>query len=358
MQQPLTFCSTRSNAGLFSAFCLSEIENVAQNPMMPPLEVAPDFSRQAAYSTVGGTSTLTGTAHRRSIVSNAVKLDISSRIATNRHIKMLKIRFTDKRREPMWVADKSFAIGAAEDSQLVIDDPYVESQHAKIIYANNTYLLHDLGSTSGTYVNDQRITQKTLQNGDRIKVGQVELEVLDPLRPENQQEWCLVACSSWLAGQEFPIRSRSNQDVIKVGRASHCDLIFAGTHLSREHAVLEVKEGCIQVRDLNSANGTFINDVRVSEGVVYSGDQLRLDVYSFRVFGPGARSTPPPRSNDYDEETKIRRKGMAVKGEPVTDIDEGPKRWKTRPTSPGNRVDTPPVKDSFPYRPRLSAPFW
>lgn len=260
---------------------------------------------------------------------------------------MLKIRFTDQRRGPAWVADKSFAIGGAHDNQLVIEDPTVDEHHAKIIYANSQFLLQDLGGPQGIFVNDQRVTQKTIHNGDKVRIGGVELEILDPARPENQPEWCLVACSSWLAGQEFPVRARERSNEVKIGRASHCDMIFAGTHLSREHAQLTINSDGIFVRDLNSANGTFINDVRIAEGLAYSGDQLRLDVYSFRLYGPGTR--PASFLPMHDEATNIRRPPPREPPEPADESSEnGPKRWKTRPTSPGNRSDSGSPKDQYP----------
>lgn len=269
---------------------------------------------------------------------------------------MLKIRFTDQRSEPVWVVDKSFTIGGAPDNQLVIDDPTVAPKHARIIYANNQYSLQDLGSAEGVFVNDQRVTQKTIQNGDRVKIGNVELEALDPTRPENQPEWCLVACSSWLAGQEFPIRSRAHDNQVKIGRANHCDMIFAGTHLSREHARLTISNDRVQVHDLNSANGTFINDLRITEGVAYSGDQLRLDVYSFRLYGPGIR--PAVASSVYDEATQIRRPTRIIlEQQPEPPAPAGTKRWKTRPTSPGNRADESAIKEQHPLAVKVISAF-
>lgn len=258
---------------------------------------------------------------------------------------MLKIRFTDQPREPVWVVDKTFTIGSAVDNQLVIDDPEIVQHHAKIFYANGHFLLQDLDSPEGIFVNSHRVTQKTIHNGDQIKIGGVELEVLDPTCPENQPEWCLVACSSWLAGQEFPIRTCEQSNQVRIGRASHCDMIFAGTHLSREHALLTVSNDCIHVRDLNSANGTFINDLRIAEGVVYSGDQLRLDVYSFRVYGPGTRPLTPSLT---DEDATQIRHPLPLSEEHVEPLcEESPKRWKTRPTSPGNRTEHDSPKDQY-----------
>lgn len=246
------------------------------------------------------------------------------------------------------MVDKSFTIGGADDNQLVIDDPAVDQYHARILYANSQYLLQDLGGPEGIFVNDQRVTQKAIHNGDRIKIGGVELEVLDPARPENQPEWCLVACSSWLAGQDFPIQPRERSNEVKIGRANHCDMIIAGTHLSREHAQLTINRDSILVRDLDSATGTFINDVRIAEGVAYPGDHVRLDVYNFRLYGPGVRPLAPDYSPAHDAATQIHRPLSAPEEHAETPSEDGPKRWKTRPTSPGNRTDQHSPKDRYP----------
>lgn len=253
---------------------------------------------------------------------------------------MLKIRFSDQSRAPVWVVDKSFAVGSARDNDLVLEDPSVHPQHARLQWINGAYGLHDLGSPAGTFVNGQRITQKNLQNGDAVRIGDVTLEILDPSLPGNQTDWTLIAASSWLAGQEFPILARTQSPEVKIGRSSHCDLIFPGTHLSREHALLTLSSASVQVRDLGSANGTFINDVRITEGTLYSGDQLRLDVYSFRVYGPGHRPIQAPEV-PLQEQTTTLRAAPAKKPTPELDSTGRPKQWKTRPTSPGNRLESP-----------------
>lgn len=249
--------------------------------------------------------------------------------------RMLKLHFSDQSRNPIWMMDKSFSIGSAPDNDLVITDPLVSPMHARLQVINGVYTLQDLGSQTGTFVNGQRTVQKPVQHGDTVRIGNAVMEVRNPTMPGSQSHWTLVASSSWLAGQEFPLPSGNAQ--IKVGRASHCGLIFPGTHLSREHALLTLSEQCVQVKDLGSANGTFINDERISEGTLYSGDLLRLDVYSFRIFGPGIR----PTKSRMDEATRLRPVPDINKTIPDTEPPVSPKRWKTRPTSPGNRSEIP-----------------
>lgn len=250
---------------------------------------------------------------------------------------MLKLLFKDQRSEPIWVVDKSFAIGSADDNQLVINDSSVNLQHARIVRSDASYSLRDLGSGEGVYVNNQRINKKPLVNGDVIRVGRVELVVIDPFVDGNQTDWSLIACSSWLSGQEFKIPPSANEDGIKIGRSSHCDIIFPGTHLSREHIQLRINGDHLQVKDLGSANGTFINDLRIDEGLLYPGDKLRLDVYNFKVFGPGFKSVNgATNAGRHVPEPRSIRPPNIDWHDAATSSDE-PRNWKTRPTSPGNR---------------------
>lgn len=243
---------------------------------------------------------------------------------------MLKLQFKDQRSDPIWVVDKSFALGSADDNQLVINDSSVSLQHARIVWNDSRYTLRDLGSTEGVYINNQRINKKPINNGDTIRLGHVELLVVDPSVEGKQTHWSLIACSSWLSGQEFAIPGKAEAG-IKIGRSSHCDIIFPGTHLSREHIELRIDGDHLTVKDLGSANGTFINDVRVNEGTLYSGDKLRLDVYSFKVFGPGLRANAKT-ARDAAQQTRAPDKSLNIAASSA-------KNWKTRPTSPGNRCE-------------------
>lgn len=248
---------------------------------------------------------------------------------------MLKLQFKDQRSDPIWVVDKSFALGSADDNQLVIDDSSVSLQHARISCNDSRYTLRDLGSSEGVYVNNQRINKKPISNGDTIRIGRVELLVVDPFIGGNQKAWSLIACSSWLSGQEFVVPTKASETGVKVGRSSHCDIIFPGTHLSREHVELRINGDHLLVKDLASANGTFINDVRVSEGVLYPGDKLRLDVYNFKVFGPGVQPTVNNEHKTVRAASLVPEQGSIN----LASASAGSKHWKTRPTSPGNRTD-------------------
>jgi hypothetical protein len=71
-----------------------------------------------------------------------------------------------------------------ENADVVLDDPEVSRQHARITWNLERLELSDLGSANGTFVNGQRIAAThELENGDVVKLGQVTLAIeLPPAR--------------------------------------------------------------------------------------------------------------------------------------------------------------------------------
>jgi len=72
----------------------------------------------------------------------------------------------------------SMVMGRAPECELMLDDTYVSQQHARLFGKNGSWYVEDLGSTNGTFVNEQRLAAPAMvQPGDRIRVGQTVLEL-------------------------------------------------------------------------------------------------------------------------------------------------------------------------------------
>lgn len=69
-------------------------------------------------------------------------------------------------------------IGRAAGCQITLDDTYISQLHAKVSPGENGVIIEDLGSTNGTYVNQQRLTTPALgAAGDRVQLGGIVMEL-------------------------------------------------------------------------------------------------------------------------------------------------------------------------------------
>jgi diguanylate cyclase (GGDEF)-like protein len=62
-------------------------------------------------------------------------------------------------------------IGRGSEVDITIDRDSVSRRHAKIVQTGSQYAIIDLGSTNGTYVNDEPVSERTLRDGDLVKIG-------------------------------------------------------------------------------------------------------------------------------------------------------------------------------------------
>lgn len=74
--------------------------------------------------------------------------------------------------------DGAVVVGRSEQADVLLDDPYASEFHMRFTPQGDRLLLHDLGSTNGTYVNGRRVTNAvTLNKGDAVQVGRTVMEV-------------------------------------------------------------------------------------------------------------------------------------------------------------------------------------
>ncbi len=70
-------------------------------------------------------------------------------------------------------------IGRNRQNQMVLPSPSVSNFHAKIYFEDGRYMLEDLNSTNGTFINGVMVDKKSLQPGDEISISQTVLVVSD-----------------------------------------------------------------------------------------------------------------------------------------------------------------------------------
>jgi len=87
----------------------------------------------------------------------------------------LILRFDERELTECAVGVHPVTIGRLPDNLLVIDNPAVSGRHARVYKEGNHYVLEDLKSTNGTFVNDKPVARHTLLEGDVIVVGKHNL---------------------------------------------------------------------------------------------------------------------------------------------------------------------------------------
>ena len=76
--------------------------------------------------------------------------------------------------QPTPLRGERITVGRTSENDIQLDDPSISSHHASFQLRDGQYVLKDLGSTNGTEVNGQRITETVLGNNDRLRFGTIE----------------------------------------------------------------------------------------------------------------------------------------------------------------------------------------
>jgi hypothetical protein len=76
------------------------------------------------------------------------------------------------------LTDQQITVGRANDATLVLNDDYASSRHARLFPQDGQWVVEDLGSTNGTYLDRQKVTQPTpVPVGVPIRIGKTVLEL-------------------------------------------------------------------------------------------------------------------------------------------------------------------------------------
>lgn len=172
-------------------------------------------------------------------------------------------------------------IGRHPRCNLVLNDPLVSSHHAIIQYTPQGYLLTDLNSESGTFVNGQPIKQVILRGGERLQIGGAELLFVAASMPAVPY---IRAYLSVMAGnQEFARYTVAPGTIL--GRYPGCPVDLRSDALvSLRHARLDYRDGQWIITDLGSKNGTYVNGQRVHQRILTPGDVIQIGNTRMRFY--------------------------------------------------------------------------
>jgi len=148
-------------------------------------------------------------------------------------------------------------IGRDNTNDIIINEPGVSRNHAIIsVLDNGAYEVKDLGSSNGTFVNGQRITQQVIFPGDKLHVASCMVDWQSGLMSSSAKK-----TDSIIEEDAFAKIKKT----IRIGSSEDNDLVLENAFVSAHHAKISLlKNGQYYLQDMGSSNGCFVNGARIN----------------------------------------------------------------------------------------------
>jgi Nif-specific regulatory protein len=137
--------------------------------------------------------------------------------------------FEEKKTFFLNLEEEFFSIGRVGDNHLAIPFGSVSRHHCQIHFEDDKFIIIDLGSHNGTFVNDEQIAEKALKHGDQIRVGNTRLMFLTG--EEDEEKAFSAAFDNGALNTRTDIRLSPESDfsrsmpaldsLVKIGKALH-----------------------------------------------------------------------------------------------------------------------------------------
>jgi predicted component of type VI protein secretion system len=95
-----------------------------------------------------------------------------------RHPREIVVHHPTGQPEVVPLNGSAVTLGRSTVASVVVDDVYVSDEHAQVMPLDDGWVVRDLGSTNGTFLNGAKVTQPTaLAAGDHLRIGKTRIEV-------------------------------------------------------------------------------------------------------------------------------------------------------------------------------------
>ena len=206
---------------------------------------------------------------------------------------VMKLVFPHKEHKDFELIGDNFSIGSSEDATIQIEAVGMCENHATIIKDGDDFSVKvdnpaAMVSVNGRLVKDSR----EVREGDLIIMSQVHCKIVAEKveAPDDNRtrirmalpKFVLRGVSGVYFGKTFPLRGKTS-----LGRHSDNDIFINVDGISRKHAVISIVADGLEIEDLGSSNGTFVNGDKITKQAIKIGDEIKLDNIRFLIQSPG-----------------------------------------------------------------------
>ena len=226
-----------------------------------------------------------------------------------------------------------YTIGRAEENTVRLTERNISRRHSRLTKSGERWLLLDLTSYNGCYVNGQRVSEKhEIVHGDLVQLGDYRLQILDdsildpvtfdkavtmPAAPRSQallgQPDRLVMVVGPTVGAEFPL---TQDRPLIVGRGEECDVSINHPSVSRVHAEIQpLGDGRYEIVDRESANGVRVNGVELPRTLLDARDAIELGDVILKFIPAG--DIYVPGADESQQASALTLGGAALASQPA-----------------------------------------
>jgi Ca-activated chloride channel family protein len=159
-------------------------------------------------------------------------------------------------------------VGRAKTADIVVQSLHVGRFHAKLMAQRGTFFIMDLGSPSGTWLNEVRVETHLLSRGDVITIGDVKFRYDE--QTGEARELRLMAFT-----EDGNIYVIEKDRLFVLGSSRACSMVIPSSSVGRQHAAVRYRDRRYWVEDYGSEFPTIRNGQRVKDRVeVKDGDEF------------------------------------------------------------------------------------
>ncbi|NMB75889.1 MAG: FHA domain-containing protein [Myxococcales bacterium] len=212
----------------------------------------------------------------------------------------LKIIDSSGREREVEITTQPKVFGRGEDSDVVLGSRSVSRHHVKMWDEAGKVMVEDLTNGQATKLAGELVSGSfELPPGVPMEVGAFIFQLPAPEPVATEQAPTEQAPVPLLVGTRGPtkdIEIELDEGDNSIGRDPNSTVAIEDPSISRMHARLQIQAGRFTLIDMRSSNGTFVNNKRIEQVDLVSGDVLRFGNLEFRfLYGEPVRPSGMPR---------------------------------------------------------------
>lgn len=196
-------------------------------------------------------------------------------------------------------------IGRGIDADIIVDNTAISRQHASLELRDGQYILSDLGSMNGTFVNDKKIEASVyVTENDVIKLGKFILskakgaeqsgvssfavlpdvddktiivkskDIAEKAKGVERPEYQLSLTEGRASPNNISLKGKNS---IKIGKSPSCDMVLSGLFIAEAQCYIVRQDENYKIIPQRSWAGTFLNNKKIKdECTLHKGDIIKI----------------------------------------------------------------------------------